>query len=262
MAVLLCLLIASAHAGIAEDLQRDIAKLDRKYTAAKRKLLKSARKKYQAKMKVVMRKGDLDAAKQLEGKIKELDSMMTALTATETKAILALMNILPGCEISVNSEGLGEVYAARAFGEGYDVSARRTQSVGAIAGCTGIQTKKKYRVPLKVEATVSTDAKNLCLHFGKSASVLCKCDAHKPSNLAKAWSRHNVVDKVRLNANQLYKLVWVINKSSMTLTIDGKKCFEKKGDYSDKYDPLTIGTEHGSTVMIKSFRVRTNSSRN
>jgi hypothetical protein len=82
---LLVLYLPAIAGDIRQDLTRDLTKLDKKYFAAKAKILKTYRAKYAKALEMLTKEGDLDGALQMRDMVQKLDKMIKVLKPTKKK---------------------------------------------------------------------------------------------------------------------------------------------------------------------------------
>jgi hypothetical protein len=120
-----------------------------------------------------------------------------------------------------------------------------------------ITTKASFRPPVEILVEAKTDSTNLRLGYAadqvifnwEGAKAQLRVDGGPGNGGRKNGAGLIPVDK--------YVVVrWVVTPSRQSIYVDGELRFEHSGDYSKIDKPVSVFSAHGSTVTVKSIKVK------
>lgn len=129
--------------------------------------------------------------------------------------------------------------------------------ITVLTGNARLDTPQSFKPPVEITVVAKTDSTNLRLAYAADQIIFnwegnknqLRVDGGPANGLHKAEAGHIPVGK--------YVTVrWVVTTTRQGIYVDGKLRFEHDGDYSQINRPVSVFAANGSTVTVKSVKVR------
>lgn len=126
-----------------------------------------------------------------------------------------------------------------------------------LRGEAHLTTPQSYRPPVEITVVAKTDSTNLRLAYAADQIIFnwelnknqLRVDGGPANGLHKAGAG-------RIPVGQYVTVRWVVTTTHQAIYVDGKLRFEHDGDYSQINRPVTVFPAAGSTVTVKSIKVK------
>ncbi|MDF2374789.1 MAG: hypothetical protein P1U81_01020 [Verrucomicrobiales bacterium] len=220
-----------------ESLQNDIS-------AAERTAFETYRKSLEIIIRELTKAGEFDEALAVKNAIEVAEA---EISGTEPASAAANVELVLGEEenyvIDTNCEltrrGGDYVITSEAFDGAY------------VAG------KRVFKTPFRILARAETDSENIRLYFGQRGIVVLGWEV-RPGELRIVEpvdrNQNGFPDAGFIKPNRMYDIEIHVTEEAITVTVDGEKRGEVRGNYSDAEGRIGIGPARGSVVTVEYFK--------
>jgi hypothetical protein len=129
--------------------------------------------------------------------------------------------------------------------------------VTALKGNARLNTPQSFRPPVEITLVAKTDSTNLRLAYAADQIIFnwemdqsqLRVDGGPADGLHKAGAG-------RIPRGKYVTVRWVVTTTRQAIYVDGQLRFEHDGDYSQINRPVSVFPANGSTVTVKSIKVK------
>ncbi len=120
-----------------------------------------------------------------------------------------------------------------------------------------IATKQSFRPPVEIRVEAKTDSTNLRLSYAADQLIFNWERARNELRVdgGPAAGKHKMGAGM-IPVNKYVTVRWVVTPGKQQIYVDDKLRYEHAGDYSKIDSPVGVYSAHGSTVTVKSIKVR------
>jgi len=120
-----------------------------------------------------------------------------------------------------------------------------------------LTTPRKYKAPVEITIVAKTDSTNL--RMGYAAKQVIFNWEHRNGRLRLDGGPGGVMHKDgagKIPVNEYVTIRWVVTPKRQSIYVNDELRFEHAGNYSKVNNPVTVFSANGSTVTVKSVKVK------
>ncbi len=129
--------------------------------------------------------------------------------------------------------------------------------VTVLKGSDHLDTPVSYRPPVEITIVAKTDSTNLRMAYAADQVIFnweedpwqLRVDGGPANGLHKKGAGH-------IPKGKYVTIKWMVTTTRQEIFVDGQKRYEHEGDYSQIDRPVSVFPANGSTVTVKSLRVK------
>jgi hypothetical protein len=129
--------------------------------------------------------------------------------------------------------------------------------VTVLKGSTRLNTPQSFRPPVEITVVGKTDSTNLRLAYAADQIIFnwemdqsqLRVDGGPADGLHKAGAG-------RIPAGKYVTIKWIVTTTHQAIYVNERLRFEHDGDYSQINRPVTVFPANGSTITVKSIKVK------
>jgi hypothetical protein len=118
-------------------------------------------------------------------------------------------------------------------------------------------TKAKFKPPVEIEIVAKTDSTNIRASYAADQIIFNWESAPNEFRIngGPGDGKHKF-GKGLIPKNKYVTIRWIVTSKGQSIYVDEDLRFEHSGDYSMIENPVSVFSAHGSTVTVKSIRVK------
>lgn len=126
-----------------------------------------------------------------------------------------------------------------------------------LKGNERLSTPQSYRPPVEITVVAKTDSTNLRLAYAADQIIFnWEGDESQLRVDGGPANGHHTMGEGRIPKGKYVTIKWIVTTTHQAIYVDGLVRFEHEGDYSQIDRPVTVFPANGSTVSVKSIKVR------